>query len=151
MIPPSSEEQNPVMRVATVQDKVAEAGVLDKESNIYASLGEDQGNLVSVHSSSFENQIPVSASGKQNGEAQCLASTSATQVSQQNLVDSAVNGISYQQIPLESSPMVQPLIALVLSSFTESTSGLALFNVVKLYVFHCFDHFSLEIKMTLNV
>ncbi|XP_004296424.1 PREDICTED: uncharacterized protein LOC101295797 [Fragaria vesca subsp. vesca] len=92
------------MRVATVQDKVAEAGVLDKESNIYASLGEDQGNLVSVHSSSFENQIPVSASGKQNGEAQCLASTSTTQVSQQNLVDSAVNGISYQEMPLESSP-----------------------------------------------
>ncbi|KAL6189184.1 hypothetical protein ACLB2K_040574 [Fragaria x ananassa] len=91
VIPPSSEEQN-------------QAGVLDKESNIYASLGEDQGNLVSVHSSSFENQIPVSASGKQNVEAQCLTSNSATQVNQQNLVDSAVNGISYQQMPLESSP-----------------------------------------------
>ncbi|XP_024197277.1 helicase protein MOM1 isoform X2 [Rosa chinensis] len=104
VIPPSSEGRNLMMSIATVQDKEAEAGVLDKESNDYASLGEDQGNLVNVHSSSSEEKIAESTSGKLNGEAQILASDSATQVNQQNLVDSAVNGNSNQEMPLDSSP-----------------------------------------------
>ncbi|XP_061992149.1 helicase protein MOM1-like isoform X3 [Rosa rugosa] len=114
VIPPSSEGRNLMMSLATVQGKEAEAGVLDKESNDYASLGEDQGNLVDVHSSSSEETITESTSGKLNSEAQILASDSATQVNQQNLVDSAVNGNSYQEMPLDSSPSVQPQIALVL-------------------------------------
>ncbi|KAM5554105.1 helicase protein MOM1-like [Rosa sericea] len=114
VIPPSPEERNPMISVATVQDKETEAGVLDKESNDYANLGGDQGNLLSVHSSSSEEQIAESASRKQNSEAHILASDSTTQVNQQNLVDSAVNGNSYQEMPLDSSPSVQPLRALVL-------------------------------------
>ncbi|XP_016651691.1 PREDICTED: helicase protein MOM1-like isoform X3 [Prunus mume] len=99
---PSSEEQVHVVTV-TLPDKEVDLAVLQTVRS-----DDGPGNLASVNPPSDE-KISEKATEKENSEGCVMASDSATEVYQQNGVDTAVNRSSYQEMPLVNSPGLQPV------------------------------------------
>ncbi|XP_034218398.1 helicase protein MOM1-like isoform X3 [Prunus dulcis] len=100
---PSSEEQVHAVTV-TLPDKEVDLAVLQTVCS-----DDGPGNLASVNPPSSDEKISEKATEKENSEGCVMASDSATGVYQQNGVDTAVNGSSYQEMPLVNSPGLQPV------------------------------------------
>ncbi|ONI00781.1 hypothetical protein PRUPE_6G104600 [Prunus persica] len=100
---PSSEEQVHVVTV-TLPDNEVDLAVLQTVCS-----DDGPGNLASVNPPSSDEKISEKATEKENSEGCIMASDSATGVYQQNGVDTAVNGSSYQEMPLVNSPGLQPV------------------------------------------